>query len=75
MKATCAGSASRRARPSWCSSPDRRLPEQEALLARLGKHRTGKCCLYIKRLSDVDEAVLEELIVEALAYMDEKYPR
>ena len=47
---------------------------QEALLARLGKHRTGKCCLYVRKLSDVDEAVLEELIVGALAYMDEKYP-
>jgi len=49
--------------------------DQDALLARLGKHKTGKCCLYIKKLADVDEAVLEELIVGALAYMDEKYPR
>lgn len=48
---------------------------QEALLARLGKHRTGKCCLYVRKLSDVDEAVLEELIVDSLAYMDEKFPR
>ena len=29
--------------------------------ARLGKHKTGKGCLYINRLSDIDEAVLEEL--------------
>jgi hypothetical protein len=50
-------------------------PEEKALLARLGKHRTGKCCLYIRKLSDVDEAVLEEMTVGALAYMDEKYPR
>jgi hypothetical protein len=49
--------------------------EQEAQLARLGKHTTGKVCLYIKKLSDVDEAVLEEMIVGTLAYMDEKYPR
>jgi hypothetical protein len=49
--------------------------EQKAQLARLGKHRTGKACLYIKRLSDVDEAVLEELTVDSLAWMDEKYPR
>jgi len=48
---------------------------QDALLARLGKHKTGKCCLYIKKLSDVDEAVLEELTAGALAYMDEKFPR
>jgi hypothetical protein len=50
-------------------------PEQEEMLARLGKHKTGKCCLYIKKLSDVDEAVLEELTVDALAHMDAKYPR
>lgn len=32
------------------------------LLARLGKHKTGKGCLYINRLSDVDLDVLRELI-------------
>jgi len=47
---------------------------QDAQLARLGKHKTGKCCLYIKKLADVDGAVLEELTVGALAYMDDKYP-
>ena len=44
-------------------------------LARLGKHKIGKACLYIKRLSDVDEAVLREMLVEGLRQMDEKYPR
>jgi len=43
-------------------------------LARLGKHKLGKSCLYIKRLSDVDEDVLEEMIVKDLKAMDEKYP-
>jgi hypothetical protein len=33
----------------------------EELLARLGKHRAGKSCLYIKRLSDVDMDVLRDL--------------
>lgn len=47
---------------------------QDALLARLGKHKTGKSCLYIKRLGDVDEGVLEELAADALGYMNEKYP-
>ena len=46
----------------------------QALMDRLGKHRTGRSCLYIKKLADVDEAVLEELIKESLAWMDEKYP-
>jgi len=41
---------------------------------RLGKYRTGKSCLYIKRLSDVDESVLEALAAESLDYMQEKYP-
>jgi hypothetical protein len=40
------------------------------LMARLGKHKTGKSCLYLKRLADVDLAVLKELIgrsVQAMA--------
>ncbi len=41
--------------------------EYEALLDRLGKHSTGKSCLYIKRLEDVDQQVLEELIATAAA--------
>lgn len=39
----------------------------DALLAKLGKHTTGKGCLYIKRLSDVDTDVLQELIVRSVA--------
>lgn len=37
------------------------------LLARLGKHRMGKSCLYFKQLSDLDPAVLEQLVREAMA--------
>jgi hypothetical protein len=37
----------------------------EGLLTKLGKHTTGKGCLYIKRLADVDPKVLEELIAKA----------
>lgn len=37
-------------------------PKQAELLEKLGKHKTGKGCLYIKRLSDVDVKVLEKLI-------------
>jgi hypothetical protein len=47
---------------------------QPDLLARLGRHKTGKVCLYIKKLPDVDEAVLEEISARALAHMNEKYP-
>lgn len=44
----------------------------EDLLAKLGKHKTGKSCLYIKRLSDVDEDVLKEMIASSAKYMREK---
>lgn len=39
----------------------------EELLAKLGKHTTGKGCLYIKKLSDVDPRVLEQLITGSVA--------
>jgi hypothetical protein len=42
----------------------------EDLLSRLGKHKTGKGCLYIKRLSDVDENVLRELIEQSVKESD-----
>ena len=41
----------------------------EALLSKLGKHSTGKSCLYVKRLADVDMPVLTELVVESVAHM------
>lgn len=44
----------------------------EGLLARLGKHRTGKACLYIKRLADVDLEVLRELVAGSVAAMASK---
>jgi hypothetical protein len=39
----------------------------EALLAKLGKHTTGKGCVYIKKLADVDRKVLEKLVTESVA--------
>lgn len=48
--------------------------DYEALLARLGKHKTGKSCLYIKRLSDVDPAALRALVEASVAWMAQKYP-
>jgi Domain of unknown function (DU1801) len=40
---------------------------REALLAKLGKHTTGKACLYVKTLADVDQKVLETLVVKSVA--------
>jgi hypothetical protein len=39
----------------------------DALMARLGKHKTGKSCLYIKRVRDVDLAVLRDLVEASTA--------
>lgn len=44
------------------------------LMAKLGKHKTGKSCLYVKRLSDIDLVVLEDMCRASLAYMAAKYP-
>ena len=46
-----------------------RRPE---LMKKLGKHRTGKVCLYIRRLADVDMKVLKELFVASLRYLRER---
>ena len=40
---------------------------RERLLAELGKHKTAKACLYIKRLSDIQIPVLEKLVAESFA--------
>ena|SRR5579864_211703 len=48
------------------------LSNSGALLARLGKHTTGKGCLYIKTLADVDHEVLEALVVKSVASMRER---
>lgn len=45
----------------------------ETLMKKLGKYKTGKSCLYIKRLSDVDENVLRQLIDESVSYMRKNY--
>ena len=43
------------------------FPGQDKLLAKLGKHKRGKGCLYVRTLGDVDLAVLEQLVVGAVA--------
>lgn len=45
----------------------------EGLMKRLGKYKTGKSCLYIRRLADVDEKALNQLIVDAVKYMRKNY--
>ena len=47
-------------------------PKQAKFLEKLGKHKTGKGCLYIKRLSEVDEKVLEKLVKETMIGIQKK---
>lgn len=49
------------------------LDDAAPILARLGKHTTGKGCIYIKRLAEVDLAVLEELVADAHARIRRTY--
>ncbi len=48
--------------------------QYDALLAQLGKYKTGKSCLYINKLEDVDLDVLKQLISASIEYMKENYP-
>ena len=48
--------------------------DYSTLLAKLGKHRKGKSCLYIKRLSDIDTGVLRRLMERGWADMQRLYP-
>lgn len=46
----------------------------EELLQKLGKHKTGKGCLYIKKLEDVDTGVLKELVIASTRSLKARYP-
>ena len=46
----------------------------DALLRKLGKHTTGKSCLYIKRLDDIDLGVLENLIERSVRQVEHSTP-
>ena len=50
------------------------LADMGPLLAKLGKHTTGKGCLYLKKLADVDTKVLEKVIGKAVVAIRAKYP-
>lgn len=48
---------------------------REVLLAKLGKHKAGKGCVYIRRLADVDLKVLERLVAQSVADTKRRYPQ
>ena len=47
---------------------------REKLLNELGKHTTGKMCVYVNKIADIDEEVLKEFIIETVKFMSETYP-
>jgi len=49
--------------------------EDKMLLSRLGKCKTGKGCLYVNKLDDIDRDVLRELVTKAVAAMRQLYPK
>ena len=48
---------------------------RDVLLARLGKHKTGKVCVYIRRLANVDLKVLETLVARSVADTKRRYTK
>lgn len=46
---------------------------KQALMERLGKHKTSKSCLYVKRLADVDRGVLQKLVAGSVAAARKQY--
>jgi hypothetical protein len=48
---------------------------RDVLLAKLGKHKTGKVCVYIRRLANVDLRVLETLVARSVAETKRHYPQ
>lgn len=51
------------------------LEEYAPLLQKLGRHKAGKGCLYLKKLADVDFKVLEDLVRATAADLQQRYPQ
>jgi hypothetical protein len=48
--------------------------ERETLLANFGKHTTGKACVYINKVADIDIEILKALIKQSVKFLKETYP-
>jgi len=49
--------------------------KHDRLMTKLGKHKTGKSCLYINKLDDIDREVLKELVLESIKFVKEKHSK
>lgn len=70
--APLAGFSPRKAKLSLYFAPEE--PEREAQLQRLGKHTTGKSCVYVNKLDDIDVEVLKEMIKQSMEFTKRMYP-
>lgn len=48
--------------------------KREELLKEFGKHKTGKACIYVNKIADIDVEVLKKLIEQSIKFLQEKYP-
>ncbi|HEY5916377.1 MAG TPA: DUF1801 domain-containing protein [Chryseolinea sp.] len=48
--------------------------DREVLLSQLGKHKSSKSCVYVKKLSDIDLKILETMTVNSMSYVTKLYP-
>ncbi|MBW3114600.1 DUF1801 domain-containing protein [Bacillus sp. MCCB 382] len=48
-------------------------PNREKLLDTFGKHTSGKACVYINQMADIDESVLKQLILQSVTYLQTIY--
>ncbi|MFC1225431.1 DUF1801 domain-containing protein [Pedobacter sp. BG31] len=48
--------------------------KRDELLAKFGKHKTAKACIYVKHLSDIDVEILKEMVANSVARIKSLYP-
>ena len=48
--------------------------DKEELLLKLGKHKVGKGCIYVKKLEDIDKEVLKKMVKNSIQHIKEQYP-
>ncbi|CAM4252437.1 hypothetical protein BAMA_06780 [Bacillus manliponensis] len=65
------GFSPRKAKISLYFAPDD--PQREKLLKTFGKHTSGKACIYINKIADIDVDVLKELINQSVSFLQGKY--
>lgn len=63
----------RKAKFSLYLSPE--FEDKDTLLTQLGKHTTGKSCIYVNKLADINLNVLKEMLEKSLAHTMKKYPQ